>query len=153
MAVHANGLPNHASVMEYVASFNTFTNGFIFVRHNRHDDGSLQGARITQYKPREQADAILDAIVPSAKLRMQGKTVISNRHRFEFLTGMNQVTDDAQYCLSDPMVRPINMFPEQRNTTDYWFTEKWVTEGHDDQYNNGQAGDICRMRFPTKPLE
>ena len=153
VAVHANGLPNHASVMEYVALFNTFTNGFIFVRHKRQDDGSLQGARITQYKPMEQADAIPDAIVPSAKLRMQGKTVLSNRYRFEYLTGMNQVTDDAQYYLSDPMERPINMFPEQRNTTDYWFTGKWVTEGHDDQYNNGQARDICRMRFRTKPLE
>ena len=108
---------------------------------------------ILQYKLREQADAVLAAIVPTARTRIQGKLVLSDRSCFEYLIGIDQVTDDAHYYLLDPMERPINMFPDQGNTTDYCFTNKWVTQGHDDQYNNGQPGDICRIRFPTKPLE
>ena len=82
MAVYIHRLSNHASVMEYVALFNTITSGLIFVRPNRYDDGSLQGTMIIQYKLWEQADAILAAIVPTATLRIQGKLVLSDRSCF-----------------------------------------------------------------------
>ena len=129
VAVHANGLPNHASVIEYVTLFNTLTNGFIFARHKRQDDGSLQGARIAQYKRREYADRIIAEIVASAKLRIQGKVVLSGRCCFEYLVGLNEVTDNAQHYLLNPLKRLINMFPYQGNATGYCFIGKMGKQG------------------------
>ena len=153
VAVYVHGMSNHASVEQYVALFNSITGGLIFVRPNRNEDGSLQGTMVVQYKTRDQADKLLAGLVPDAKHRVEGKIVLSDRSCYEYLVEEKDVTDNAQYYLLDPLGRECNMYPDQGKETDIWFTGRWVTNCYDEDYNKGQAGDLCRRQFPDEPLE
>ena len=53
--------------------------------------------------------------------------------------------------MCDPFGRPLYMQPEG-GMHDHWYTKEWVSPGHDDNYNNGKEGDLCRMAHPNDPL-
>ena len=152
VALYIYGISNYASLKQYVDMVCAITDGLIFVKPARNQYGQMQGTATFQWKTKAQCNLVKSEIQRGRGYGIGGKLIAVKQSVYEYNVKHTELSRDGRIFLSDPSGSDYFMRPMIGLGVE-WYTNPWITYGTvDDNHNNGQASDLCRIGHPDDPL-